>query len=321
MPSASGRAAPRTRRRSRSSRGCASTCAPASASATNDAASRAWTERRVILFTEYADTKRYLVSLLSAALEGTDRAEERVLQFHGGMGDEAREEVQRAFNSDPREHPARILVATDAAREGVNLQAHCADLFHVDIPWNPSRLEQRNGRIDRTLQPAAEVRCHYFVYPERAEDRVLETLVRKVDIVQRELGSLGAVLLAQLEAALADGITQKTAAAVEKLGEDAIATATVEAELEARARDLEAVRAEVERAGRRLEASRKTLEVAPESLRGVVEIGLALAGAGPLEPAGTTSDGRPTFTLPKLDPSWAATLDTLRPPRGRDESF
>jgi SNF2 family DNA or RNA helicase len=64
----------------------------------------------------------------------------------------------------------RILVATDAAREGVNLQGHCADLFHFDIPWNPARMEQRNGRIDRTLQPAPEVRCHYFVLrpPERA---------------------------------------------------------------------------------------------------------------------------------------------------------
>ena len=71
-------------------------------------------------------------------------------------------------------------MATDAAREGINLQNHCADLFHFDVPWNPSRMEQRNGRIDRTLQPADEVRCHYFVYPQREEDRVLETLVRKI---------------------------------------------------------------------------------------------------------------------------------------------
>ena len=96
-------------------------------------------------------------------------------------------------------HPLRILLATDAAREGINLQAHCADLFHIDIPWNPSRLEQRNGRIDRTLQPAPEVRCHYFVYEDRAEDRVLETLVRKIDTVQRELGSIGAVLMDEME--------------------------------------------------------------------------------------------------------------------------
>ena len=57
----------------------------------------------------------------------------------------------------PAKHPVRILVATDAAREGLNLQAHCWNLFHFDIPWNPSRMEQRNGRIDRKLQPKDEV--------------------------------------------------------------------------------------------------------------------------------------------------------------------
>jgi len=283
-------------------------------------ASRAWTERRVILFTEYADTKRYLVELLTAAVAHTDDAEHRILQFHGGMGDDARDEVQQAFNSKPLEHPVRILVATDAAREGVNLQGHCADLFHVDIPWNPARMEQRNGRIDRTLQPADEVRCHYFVYPQRTEDQVLETVVRKIATVQRELGSLGAVLLGQIEAALENGIGGKARAAVEKVGSDA-RTATVDAELEARRTDLEAVRAEVERAGRRLESSRRTLEVDPDSLRGVVEIGLQLAGAPAPAEAGKTEDGRVTYQLPALHRSWDVTLDTLRPPRGRTEDF
>jgi hypothetical protein len=283
-------------------------------------ASRRWGPRRVILFTEYADTKRYLVELLTAAATHTDRGDQRILQFHGGMGDDARYEVQSAFNCAPEDDPVRILVATDAAREGVNLQAHCADLFHIDIPWNPSRLEQRNGRIDRTLQPADEVRCHYFVYPERTEDQVLETVVRKVEVIQRELGSLGAVILGQLEKMLENGITKRTKASVDTLGADA-RSATVDAELEARRDDLESLRAEVERAGRRLETSRRVLEVDPDSLRGVVEIGLRIAGSSALEPGDATSDGRPTFRLPTLDRSWESTLDTLRPPRGRDEAF
>ncbi|TKC95801.1 DISARM system SNF2-like helicase DrmD [Polyangium fumosum] len=283
-------------------------------------ARRAWSPRRVLIFTEYADTKRYLVELLAAAALHTHDGENRIMQFHGGMGDEARDEVQRAFNSAPDEHPVRILVATDAAREGVNLQAHCADLFHIDIPWNPARMEQRNGRIDRTLQPAPEVRCHYFVYPQRTEDQVLETAVRKIATVQRELGSLGAVLLDQIEAALENGITGKARAAIEKVGTGA-KTATVDAELESQRTDLAALRAEIDRAGRRLETSRRTLEVEPDSLRGVVEIGLALAGAPPLKDAGKTSDGRATHELPALDRSWDVTLDTLRPPRGRTEDF
>ena len=84
--------------------------------------SRQWKPTRVIIFTEYADTKRYLVELLSTAIAETDDAERRILQFHGGMGDDTRDEVQRAFNSLPDEHPVRILVATDAAREGVKDQ-------------------------------------------------------------------------------------------------------------------------------------------------------------------------------------------------------
>jgi hypothetical protein len=281
---------------------------------------RRWAPRRVIVFTEYADTKRYLVELLTAAVDHTHDGERRILQFHGGMGDDARDEVQRAFNAPPETDPVRILVATDAAREGVNLQAHCADLFHIDIPWNPARLEQRNGRIDRTLQPEREVRCHYFIYPDRSEDQVLETVVRKVDVVQRELGSLGAVLLGQLQRALQDGISKRSRAVIEAIGSDA-KTVTVDTELEAQRSDLQAIRAEVELAGRRLEASRKALEVHPDALRGVVEVGLKLAGAGPLTAADPTSDGRPTFVLPKLDRSWDQTLDSLRRPRGRDEAF
>ena len=283
-------------------------------------ASRAWSDRRVIIFTEWADTKRYLVDLLKVATYGTDDGEQRILQFHGGMGDEARDEVQQAFNARPEDHPVRILIATDAAREGVNLQGHCADLFHFDIPWNPARMEQRNGRIDRTLQPADEVRCHYFVYPERAEDQVLETVVRKIATVQRELGSLGAVLLDQIDRTLENGITASTQGKVEKIGSDA-KTATVDAELEARRDDLESIRAEVDRAGRRLEASRRTLEVDPESLRGVVDVGLRMAGAEPLTEAGTTTDGRTMFALPTLDRTWNVTLDSVRPPRGRSEEF
>lgn len=233
-------------------------------------ARRAWTDRRVILFTEYADTKRYLVELLTAAVAYTERGDQRIRQFHGGMGDDARDEVQRAFNAAPDDDPVRILVATDAAREGVNLQAHCADLFHIDIPWNPSRLEQRNGRIDRTLQPAAEVRCHYFAYLQRTEDQVLQTVVRKVETVQRELGSLGAVLLGQLEKTLEHGITKKTKASIEGVGTDP-KTVTVDVELEGQRDDLEALRAEVLRAGRRLDSSKRVLEVEPESLRGVVD--------------------------------------------------
>src|SRR5205814_7669184 len=141
-----------------------------------------WNNRRILIFTENREgTKRYLKNILEQAIEGTDRANERIEVIDGLTSGARRKEVQRRFNTDPARDPLRILLATDAAREGLNFQAHCADLFHFDLPWNPGRIEQRNGRIDRKLQPAAEVRCHYFVLPQRVEDPVLEVLVKKTD--------------------------------------------------------------------------------------------------------------------------------------------
>ena len=83
--------------------------------------------------------------------------------------------------------------------KGINLQTRCHDLIHVDLPWNPSRLEQRNGRIDRKLQPAPQVFCRYFVYAQRPEDIVLDALVRKTETIRTQLGSAGQVIGERVE--------------------------------------------------------------------------------------------------------------------------
>jgi hypothetical protein len=274
-----------------------------------------WTERRVIVFTEYTDTKRYLKALLSTAFEDTDRGDERLMEIHGGMNDQAREEAQYAFNSDPKTHPVRVLLCTDAAREGLNLQAHCADLFHFDIPWNPSRMEQRNGRIDRQLQPSPEVRCHYFIYPERKEDRVLETLVQKTETIRSELGSLGVVVLERMEQTLAQGIDAATPGQLELSTHLGPAEQISRRELEA-ARELDTLRREIDHANRVYEASRKVLDFRPDELRTTLETGLLLANLGAFKP---THDG--AFELPAFPDDWQQTLDTLRRPKQRDESF
>ena len=127
-----------------------------------------WNDLRVIIFTEWDDTKRYLHQQLSAAIAGSDRGDERIAIFHGPTPPAERDEIKAAFNAPPSKHPVRILIATDAAREGLNLQAHCWNMFHFDVPWNPSRMEQRNGRIDRKLQPNPVVYCRYFFYTAKA---------------------------------------------------------------------------------------------------------------------------------------------------------
>ena len=165
-----------------------------------------WNDRRVLIFTENREgTKRFLKRALETAIEGTDRADERIEVIDGLTGGPRRKEVQRRFNTPPARDPLRILLATDAAREGLNFQAHCTDLFHFDLPWNPGRIEQRNGRIDRKLQPADEVRCHYFKLPQRHEDRVLEVLVKKTETIRRELGSLGKVIDEDIKKRLTKG--------------------------------------------------------------------------------------------------------------------
>lgn len=281
---------------------------------------RAWNDRRVLLFTEYGDTMRHLQKALGAALEDTDRGDERIAVFHGGMGDEAREELQRAFNGNTKENPVRILIATDAAREGLNLQNHCADLFHIDIPWNPARMEQRNGRIDRTLQPAPVVRCHYFVYPDRAEDAVLEKLVQKVATIQHELGSLGEVVMERFERVLGRGIDKTTAAALddaERLPEQA---ETTKRELETQRAEAKALKKDIDQARSILERSRKVMDFREELLRDAIDVGLDLSGAGPLVPLDEKVEGQRAFSLPSLPPSWDHTLDSLRRPRRRDEA-
>lgn len=146
-----------------------------------------WNRRRLIIFTEWEDTRRWLERRLREALADTDGIDERIGVFSGATGGDRREEIKRAFNADPDVEPLRVLICTDAAREGINLQSYCSDLLHFDLPWNPSRLEQRNGRIDRKLQPAKQVSCRYFRYEQREADIVLDALVWKTETIREEL--------------------------------------------------------------------------------------------------------------------------------------
>lgn len=282
-------------------------------------ADRAWSDARVIIFTEYGDTKKWLREILDTAIDGTDRADARILEFHGGMSDDQRAAVQEAFNGAPSEHPVRILLATDAAREGVNLQGHCADLFHFDVPWNPARIEQRNGRIDRTLQPSAVVRCHYFVYPQRAEDAVLDAIVEKVAVIRRELGSLGSVVMERFDQVLARGIDKKTSAELAEAVDDGKKREAAAVELEAERTDLKKLAKEIDDAASILASSAKVLDFDPPLLRDAIDVGLELGGiAGHLTREGTEGDA---WKLPAMPDSWQQTLDAIRAPRGVEESF
>jgi len=135
--------------------------------------------RKLVIFTEHRDTLNYLDTKIKSLL-GTPEA---VVAIHGGMGREERKKAQEAFTQDK---DVQVLLATDAAGEGINLQrAHL--MVNYDLPWNPNRLEQRFGRIHRIGQ--TEV-CHLWnlVAKETREGEVYLRLLEKLNTEREALG-------------------------------------------------------------------------------------------------------------------------------------
>lgn len=282
-----------------------------------------WTGRRLLLFTEYETTRLYfqrqLGSLLSDVLDGDVQGDERIDSFTGVTSAERREMLKHQFN-DPAA-PLRVLICTDAAREGINLQRQCHDLFHLDLPWNPSRLEQRNGRIDRKLQPSPQVHCRYFLYDQRPEDIVLDALVRKTDLIRRQLGSAGQVLERQIAERLErQGIARADVTVIaerirDEEADERVRVAAQELD-DAEERRLARLRREQEELARSLEQARARVGVDPGELLEVA--GLALERGGARWAAQDEVGGTPVLALDPADPafdrdpSWRPVFDELR---------
>lgn len=127
-------------------------------------------QRKLIIFSEHRDTLNYLHARIAGVLGNHDA----IVTIHGGTHRDERRRLQALFRSDPE---VRVLVATDAAGEGVNLQ-NANLMVNYDLPWNPNRLEQRFGRIHRIGQ--TEV-CHLWnlVAKETREGDVYHRLLEK----------------------------------------------------------------------------------------------------------------------------------------------
>ena len=294
-------------------------------------AGRNWNRRRLIIFTEYEDTRRWLERRLREAMGDADRADDRIGVFTGATGSDRREEVKRAFNADPDVEPLRILICTDAAREGINLQAYCSDLIHFDLPWNPSRLEQRNGRIDRKLQPAKQVICRYFRYEQREADIVLDALVRKTETIREQLGSVGQVIEDRIAKRLAEGgivrgQAVEIARAIEEENDaDRLKRARAEMDDDDRVRHERLLKEQADLQGA-LEQSRERVGVDPEDLRRVAAAALSRAGYKLDDARGESVDKVETYKLDPNDPAftkdagWDDAFDDLRVrPRRRGE--
>ena len=132
---------------------------------------------KAIIFTEYRDT----LHAIREALASEPELKNAVVELTGGLTAKQRRGRMAEFD---KPH-IRLMLATDAASEGLNLQAHCRRLYHFELPWNPNRMEQRNGRIDRYGQKRKPI-IRYFYYPDSPEDDVLSRLVKRIAEMQAD---------------------------------------------------------------------------------------------------------------------------------------
>lgn len=264
-----------------------------------------WNDARVILFTEYRATHGWLFELLTN--HGFGGA--RLAELHGSLDPEERAKVTAAFQAAPAEAPVRILLATDAASEGIDLQNHCNFLIHVEIPWNPNVMEQRNGRIDRHGQKKTPTIWHPVgkgfrpgttdvgtkVGDLEGDHEYLMRAVVKVDAIREDLGSVGPVIAHQIQEAMSGGTARlDTRDAEEKA---------------AKARRLVAserlLQEKVAKLHQRLVETRNDFHLSPERIVAAVQVAMQLAGKPPLRPI--PWPGAPensVFEVPQLVGSW-----------------
>lgn len=287
-----------------------------------------WNNERVIIFTQYRATQKWLLGLL--APQGFASGD-RLMTIHGGMDSEERERTKAAFQASPSESEVRILLATDSASEGINLQNHCHRVIHVEIPWNPNVLEQRNGRVDRHGQKKDPL-IYHFVGREIHEkedivdsrpgdlDADLEFLmvaVRKVQQISRDLsGKVNPVIAGQVEERM---LGKRSKLNTQQAEND---SAAIRKQL-AYERNL---KEELAKLADQLAQSRRELNIYPTSVKTVIDIGLELAEKPPLEE--TTLDGVwpdpdgyrqtcPVFHVPPLDGAWRHCASGLLHPHTR----
>lgn len=274
-----------------------------------------WNNERVILFTEYRATQKWLYERLIAA--GLDR----VKVIYGGMDEKEREAIKAEFQADPAVSDVRILLATDAASEGIDLQNYCHRLLHIEIPWNPNRLEQRNGRIDRHGQQF-HPEIYHFV-PQGFEERYrkgttlesaseleadLEFLMRavyKIDQIREDLGSVGPVIAEQVEAAMLGSRRSLDTVRAEEQAQKARRLLRYEKELQK----------EIDKYHLRVLETREALALEPENVERMVQTALELAGQSPLRPNGEAG----VFDLPYLTGSWGVCARGLPHPHTKQK--
>jgi hypothetical protein len=278
-----------------------------------------WSDKRVILFTEYRATHTWLQQILASKGYGG----EHLMYLHGDMLPKEREKVKAAFQASPDVSPVRILLATDAASEGIDLQNHCNYLIHVEIPWNPNVMEQRNGRIDRHGQKESVVHIWHPVGKDFSpttidltmrpgdivgENEYLMRAVLKIDTIREDLGSVGPVIAKQIEEAMLG----------KRIGMDTTEAEGKAAKTRKFMSEEKRIRERVARLHETLLETKEDFHLSPEHIYRAVKVALEIAEKPPLIPlAAPNGKSDSVFEAPILSGSWGRSLAGLEHPHTR----
>ena len=264
---------------------------------------KTWSNERVVIFTEYAHT----VDWLTRVLRQRGYVEERLSVIQGSTKPEDREYIRSQFTADPAKEPVRVLLATDAAGEGIDLQTHCHRLVNFDIPFNPSRLEQRIGRIDRYGQ-SEEPQVFHFVpvagaSTYAADMDFMSRIARKIAQVQYDLGSANQVVGEEIQRHFARRTPTKAKAKGVDTNEVINAALAGGMELNSRLTQLE----------QGYDASRTEMHLDPANLRRVVDTALRINHQSLLVPNHEFAQDTDAevFELPTLTSGWHDTVRGL----------
>jgi hypothetical protein len=246
-------------------------------------------DERLIVFTEYKETLFYLEQRLLQ--EGFDKNTLRLL--YGGMNVDDFEAVKSEF--EDTNAAVRLLLATDAASEGINMQEACRWIIHYDIPWSPSKLQQRNGRVSRHGQ-VRDVSVHYFRCDQEEDMDFLFYVAQKVEQVRQDLGSVERIFDAAIQRHFQGKPT--SVEQIKLLVEQEAARSPEKSELgQSSVHDLEDL---TKRARQLLENTDSRLGISPEALMEILKAAIAVEGQGSLEEI----TGRPGFYRLKPPPRW-----------------
>lgn len=262
-----------------------------------------WSNERVVVFTEYAHTVDWLTRVLNQRGYPADR----LAVIQGATPPEDREYIRAQFTADPAAEPVRVLLATDAAGEGIDLQDHCHRVVNFDIPFNPSRLEQRIGRIDRYGQAEQPEVFHFVPVTEAstyAADLIfMQRIARKIAQVEYDLGSANQVVGAEIQGYFGHRAPAKPRSKGVDSNEVINAALAGGVELNARLTQLEQGYA----------ASRTLMHLDAANLRRVVDTALRINHQAPLlanHDFAQDTDAE-MFTVPTLTAGWHDTLRGL----------